>query len=103
MLNMQAISCKVVVIVSLCLALLLSSMGTISVNAQNPGNDGRINQTTWVNSFGAVAVYCLDALAKPGGTYNGAGIAVLNASGYRLLFASDVAISQAQDAINKQA
>jgi hypothetical protein len=101
MLNRQSVSRRMVILLSLGLALLLGSYN--SASAQNPGNDGRINQNTpWVNSFGAVAVYCLDANAKAGGTYNGAGIAVLNASGYRLLFASDVAILQAQEALNRQ-
>jgi hypothetical protein len=95
------ISRKALIAALLSLVLLLTTVNLNTLHAQDPNNDGRINTTPWVNSFGAVAVYCLDANAKPGGSYSGAGIVVLDANGKRLLFASDVAIQQAQNAFTQ--
>lgn len=85
--------------VLLSLVLILASV--VNVQAQGGGsNDGRINQTPWVNGFGAVAVYCLDENGHPGGSFSGGGIQVLNTTGQRVLFASDVQITQAQRWLN---
>jgi hypothetical protein len=48
-------------------------------------DDGRINKLPWVNSWGAVAVYCVDASGGPGPYLPGGGVVVLNATGQTAL------------------
>jgi hypothetical protein len=51
----------------------------------NQADDGRINKLPWVNSWGAVAAYCVDVSGGPDNNLPGGGVVVLNASGQRVL------------------
>src|SRR5215213_9121864 len=64
------------------------------VRAGDPG-DNRINRSPWVNSFGAIAVYCVDASGKAGGSFAGGGVVILSSSGQRVLFAPEAALNNA--------
>lgn len=63
--------------------------------------DGRINLVPWVNSFGAVAVYCVDEFDVPGGAFNKGGIKVLSTTGQRLFFAPELTIIPARIQANR--
>jgi hypothetical protein len=62
------------------------------VQADDTIDDGRINGLPWVNSFGAVAVYCVDQRGVPARSITGGGIKVLSESGQELLFAREALI-----------
>jgi hypothetical protein len=47
--------------------------------------DGRVNLLPWVNSWGAVAVYCVPASGGPGNNLPGGGVVVLNQNGQRVM------------------
>jgi hypothetical protein len=47
--------------------------------------DGRVNLLPWVNSWGAVAVYCVPASGGPGNNLPGGGVVVLNQNGLRIM------------------
>lgn len=90
-------------VISLSFAI-VASMVMFAVTAINPANaggtnDGRINaDIPWVNSFGAVAVYCVDAYGHAAGTYaNGGGILVWSSNGQRVLYAPQSAIDAASN------
>ncbi len=48
-------------------------------------NDGRVNLLPWVNSWGAVAVYCVPPSGGPDNNLPGGGVVVLNQSGRRVM------------------
>jgi hypothetical protein len=74
-------------------ALLLAAAGTgIPALADGP-TDGRVNLSPWVNSYGAVAVYCIDASGVPASSFSGGGIEVLDGNGQPVFFASEAQIS----------
>ncbi len=56
-------------------------------------DDGRINKLPWVNSWGAVAVYCVDASGGLGNNLPGGGVVVLNQNGQRVLVVQRAQIS----------
>ncbi len=75
-------------------ALLLTATGTgIPALAHGP-TDGRVNLSPWVNSYGAVVVYCADASGVPGSGFSGGGIEVLDENGQPVLFASESQINK---------
>ncbi len=90
--NKHRFSATSVLVMVLIAITLLISRATMAVLAQEP-TDGRINKVPWVNSYGAVAVYCVDQSGHAGGSFTGGGISVLNASGQQVLFASEAAIN----------
>ena len=47
--------------------------------------DGRVNLLPWVNSWGAVAVYCVPPSGGPGNNLPGGGVVALNQSGQRVM------------------
>src|SRR5436305_3859372 len=58
--------------------------------------DGRINLIPWVNSWGAIAVYCVDKFDHPGDNFTGGGIKILGENGQKLFFAREALIIPAQ-------
>ena len=58
-------------------------------------DDGRINKTPWVNSYGAIAVYCVDQSGKPGLSFAGGGVKLLNGSGRQIFYAAAATINTA--------
>jgi hypothetical protein len=73
---------------------LLTANAMLPVRAGSP-DDGRINKMPWVNSFGAIAVYCVDQYDRPSGSYVGGGIKILGSTGQKLFFASEAMIRAA--------
>jgi hypothetical protein len=73
---------------------LLEANAMFPVRAGSP-DDGRINKLPWANSFGAVAVYCVDQFDRPAGSYVGGGVKILGSSGQKLFFASEAVINAA--------
>jgi LysM repeat protein len=75
---------------------------TPGANNRPPSSgDGRINLIPWVNSFGAIAVYCVDEFDMPGGAFNKGGIKVLSNTGQRLFFAPELTIIPARIKANQ--
>ncbi len=70
-----------------------------TAQAQQPA-DGRINKMPWINSYGAVAVYCVGQTGRPGVSFSGGGISVLNGAGQTVLFAPEAKITAAQTQAN---
>ena len=100
MYSQYAFSRKVLIFILIALILLVGKVTVPDpVKAATP-SDGRINLIPWVNSWGAVAVYCID---KNGATtsFTGGGIKVLSGSGQQLLFASEKLIKLAQTLADK--
>ncbi len=85
----------VLLVVVVLLAFLLANSYALPAKADEP-TDGRINLIPWVNSWGAVAVYCVDQFGHAGGSYTGGGIVMLNSNGQRMLFAREAAITPAR-------
>jgi hypothetical protein len=75
------------------LVFLLPLLATAPARADTP-TDGRINLIPWVNSWGAVAVYCVDQNGGHG-SYTGGRIDVTNADGQVLLRVTEAQINQA--------
>jgi hypothetical protein len=82
---------KIWLIVAICT---LAAWAVLPANAQEP-DDGRINKVPWVNSWGAVAVYCVDGSGQPGGTFAGGGIKILNSGGRQVFFAPAATVNAA--------
>jgi hypothetical protein len=84
-------------------ALLLAGTSMTQVRADDVSNrdDGRINQLPWVNSFGAIAVYCVDATNHPASSFTGGGIYILNAAGRQMFFAPEAIINPARITANR--
>jgi LysM repeat protein len=75
---------------------------TPGANNRPPASgDGRINLVPWVNSFGAIAVYCVDEFDMPGGAFNKGGIKVLSNTGQRLFFVPELTIIPARIQANQ--
>jgi hypothetical protein len=64
--------------------LALALMITIPARADLP-TDGRVNLLPWVNSWGAVAVYCVPPSGGTGNNLPGGGVVVLNQKGERVM------------------
>ncbi len=79
----------------------LTTWAVLPVSAQEP-DDGRINKVPWVNSYGAVAVYCVDQSGKPGLSFAGGGIRILNSNGRQVFFAPEVGINTAMQRANQR-
>ncbi len=77
------------------LALTTGLLTHTPAHADGP-TDGRVNSGVWANSYGAVAVYCVDATGTPGTSFAG-GISVLNATGTVVLWASASQINAVGD------
>ena len=95
MTNRIGISRKALIFVFVVLILLVSRVVTpVPVSAAIPA-DGRINLIPWVNSWGAVAAYCVD---HNGGSasFTGGGIKLLSGSGQQLFFAPESLITPAR-------
>jgi hypothetical protein len=75
------------------LVFLLPLLATAPARADTP-TDGRINLIPWVNSWGAVAVYCVDQNGGHG-SYTGGRIDVTDATGQVLLRVTEAQINQA--------
>src|SRR2546430_1442313 len=75
------------------------SLVTGPVRADDP-TDGRINVIPWVNSHGAVVVYCVDSAGRAGRSFTGGGIAVTDSTASRLLFATEAQINLARTKVN---
>jgi hypothetical protein len=80
--------------------LLLVGRAATPVHADNP-NDGRINRIPWVNSHGAIAVYCVDQFDRPGASFTGGGIKILSEFGQKLFFAKESIINPARIQANE--
>ncbi len=74
-------SALIVVAVS---ALVLVMVIGSAARAELP-TDGRVNLLPWVNSWGAVAVYCVPPTGGPGNNLPGGGVVVLNQFGQRVM------------------
>jgi len=72
----------------------LTALAILPASAQEP-DDGRINKVPWVNSYGAIAVYCVDRLGKPGISFAGGGVKILNSAGRQVFFAPEATINGA--------
>jgi hypothetical protein len=72
----------------------LMTLAILPASAQEP-DDGRINKSPWVNSYGAIAVYCVDRLGRPGLSFAGGGVKILNSAGRRIFFAAETTINAA--------
>src|SRR2546430_6476738 len=83
-------------LVALIIGILLVISAAIPVRA----GDNRINPPPWVNSFGAIAVYCVDASGKAGGSFAGGGVVILNNSGQQVFFASEAVLNNASAKAN---
>jgi hypothetical protein len=68
-------------------------VGTAAPATADSAYDGRINIIPWVNSWGAIAVYCVDANGGHA-SYTGGYIQVLTASGQRVLKVSEATINR---------
>jgi hypothetical protein len=84
---------KMLVFVVIGLVFLLPLLATAPARADTP-TDGRINLIPWVNSWGAVAVYCVDQNGGHG-SYTGGRIDVTDADGQVLLRVTEAQINQA--------
>jgi hypothetical protein len=62
---------RALVVILLSIVLLIGIANVFPAKADNPPDDGRINKLPWINSYGAVAVYCIDQTGKPASTYQG--------------------------------
>jgi hypothetical protein len=80
--------------------MLLMATAMVPVRAGSP-DDGRINKLPWVNSYGAIAVYCVDQYDRPSGSYVGGGIKILGSTGQKLFFASEAMINAASQRANQ--
>jgi len=78
-------------------ALVLTLRPTTSALA----DDGRINKGTWANSFGSVAVYCLNSRFTVGNYSPGGRIRVLNQAGQIVLDLTDIVITPKRDESDK--
>jgi hypothetical protein len=84
---------RVVPMLTTCMVMfLVLSSAAIPAKADFP-TDGRINLMPWVNSWGAVAVYCVDQFGGHS-SYTGGYIQVLNAQGQRMLKVLEATINQ---------
>lgn len=80
----------------------LGSAALVGVKAGSPEDDGWINKLPWVNSFGAIAVYCVDQNDHPGDNFTGGGIKILNSTGQRIFFAPEAEINPARVLANEK-
>ena len=84
------------------IGLMLMGLGAAVPAHASDVTDGRINGLPWVNSFGAVAVYCVDQFDKPGGSFTGGGIKILNQLGQKVFFAKEAIINPARVKANQE-
>jgi hypothetical protein len=91
--NQPTSATRILVIVVIGIVLLVAN-AMLPVRAGSP-DDGRINQLPWANSFGAIAVYCVDQFDRPASSYAGGGIKILGSTGQKLFFASEAVINAA--------
>jgi hypothetical protein len=79
---------------------LLMAGAMAPVMADSP-DDGRINKVPWANSFGAIAVYCVDQFDRPASSYAGGGIKILGSTGQKLFFADADIVNAASQRANQ--
>jgi hypothetical protein len=84
---------RMLIFIVVALVFLLPMLATTPARADVP-TDGRINLIPWVNSWGAVAVYCVDQNGGHG-SYTGGRIEVRSATGQILLTVTEAQINQA--------
>ncbi len=92
--NLNSASWRPVIVLAIVAAvLLLGAFSATPARADLP-TDGRINIMPWVNSWGAVAVYCVDQNGGHG-SYHLGGIRVTSSTGQLLLTATEAQILKA--------
>jgi hypothetical protein len=83
--NHRQLSTRSILVIVVVVIVLLAMRLASPVRADDP-SDGRINLLPWVNSHGAVAVYCSNG-----------GFVVLNGKGKQMLAGSEASVRSAQD------
>src|SRR5205823_161981 len=76
-------------------AFVLVLLMTVPAKADLP-TDGRVNLLPWVNSWGAVAVYCVPPSGGPGNNLPGGGVVVLSQVGQRVMVVQQQNINTCQ-------
>jgi hypothetical protein len=97
--NGNVFSVKTVIVILGSVAVLTSGFFLLAPASANFPDTRRIS--TFHNSLGSVAAYCVDENGDPASNYDGGGILVLDGSDRRVLFASDEQIQAAGDNLTK--
>src|SRR4051812_30408854 len=83
------------------MAVLLMAGTLTPTHAAPSAADGRINMIPWVNSWGAIAVYCVNQFDQPGDNFTGGGIKILTEIGQKVFFAKEGIVTPARNKANQ--